>query len=418
MNESNPLPEKDPRWRGFPPHPCGGAGKTRVIGLVLTVICFLASARSKVLATPKETPSAPREAASSKPTSAETNKARQTSSKGSAAAADSDGAVRQANTDKTAARRFFRQGKRFFKKKQYDRAIALFKKAYARWKHRVILYNLALAHAFKKETLIAARYVHRFLKQAKGNERQLPPILEGVQRKVGSVSIRVPDSKAEIYIDGHFVGTGSAEAVFLPGRKVLELRKKDRVLKRSFITIRPGKETVWELAEMPKPRPPETKKTVQPRPRPRPRLTIPRPRPPRPPVAVTPDSAKQKKKTGLNKIHWSYFVTGLAVSLAAGGAAGGLSYKTRSLHREFQDDDTNASLADKGKRYQLASNIMWGVTASMAVTTAVLAIFTQWSADDREEHASEKPSLRTRSTKNVNWMPAVWPAGGGLRVRW
>jgi hypothetical protein len=336
--------------------------------------------------------------------------------------------TKMSKAERAAARRHFRRGRRFFKRRKFDEAIAAFKKAYESWKHRVILFNLALAYAFKKQTLVSARYLHRFLKKAPPKERRLPKILNRVQDSVGVLNVKVPDPDAEIYIDGRLIGRGEAEAVLMPGSKVLELRKKDRVVKRAFVRITAGKETVWELGEMPalKPRP-QTRPSTRERPGEEPDAREPaknakketdtrKPdeplRPARPAIPADHRERKSSEDRGTSTggLHWSYFAVGVATTVAAAISAGALSYQTRSLHEEFQDDDTNASLAQKGRRYQDAANAMWGVTAGVAVVTGVVAIFTEWRPESAEERQDEPAS--------VDVSVHTTPSSTGLTIRW
>jgi len=87
-----------------------------------------------------------------------------------------------------------------------------------------------------------------------------------------------------------------------------------------------------------------------------------------------------------------------------------LSIKTRSLHKEFQEDKTDADLADQGKNYQLGANVLWGVTAAAAVGTAVVAVFTDWKGTS----ASEEESPTPKEGERVSF--GVYPGGGTLRV--
>ena len=333
--------------------------------------------------------------------------------------------TKMSKAERAAARSHFRRGRRFFKRRKFDKAIAAFKKAYESWKHRVILFNLALAYAFKKETLVSARYLHRFLKKAPPKEQRLPKILNRVQDSVGVLHVKVPDPDAEIYIDGRLIGRGEAEAVLMPGSKVLELRKKDRVVKRAFVRITAGKETVWELGEMPALKPsPESRPSAREKPGEEPDAREPSKKeadarkpdePHRPARPAVPADQRRKetpedRATSTGGLHWSYFAVGVATTVAAAISAGALSYQTRSLHQDFQDDDTNASLAQKGRRYQDAANAMWGVTAGVAVVTGVVAIFTEWKPESADERQDEPDS--------VDVSVHATPSSTGLTIRW
>ena len=103
------------------------------------------------------------------------------------------------------ARKQLRLGKRYFKQKKLDKAIAAYKRAYKNWQHRVIVFNLALAYAAKGDHVNSAIQVRLYLKKAPPRERRLPRILKQVRKKVAVLTIQISDPNAFIYVDSRRV---------------------------------------------------------------------------------------------------------------------------------------------------------------------------------------------------------------------
>lgn len=307
----------------------------------------------------------------------------------------------RAGDPKAEARKQLRLGKRLFKQKKLDRAIRAYKRAYAKWQHRVIVFNLALAYAAKGDHVNSAIHVRLYLKKAPPRERRLPRVLKQVLKKVSILIIRVSDPNASIYVDSRHVGRGRAVAVVLPGSRIVEIRKGDRVVKRKTVAVTAGKEKTLELETPDRPavRPRPTR-PARPRARRRRRRRKARParrpahpRPVVPPVKPPPET-EPPSRSKLGRLHFGYFTTALIITAGALSGATGLSVKTRQLHLELKEDPYNQSLADRGKKYQLAANIMWGVTGACAVATALIAVFTRWrSAAAKKEKVSVMPTV-------------------------
>jgi cytochrome P450 len=98
----------------------------------------------------------------------------------------------------------------------------------------------------------------------------------------------------------------------------------------------------------------------------------------------------------------------LGVTLASGAATAALGAVTLVRHNEFldlyRDDPESSQLQEQGTNLALATNIMLGVTAFLALTTLVFALDTDWERgrSDREE--------------NVSLVPSVGPGGGNLSL--
>jgi hypothetical protein len=298
--------------------------------------------------------------------------------------------------DKAKAKRYFRQGHRLFRRRKYSQAVEAFKRAYEHWKRREIHFNIAFAYARMGEKVKAVEHLREFLKQAsRAERRKVPRILRKMQQQVGVLIVDVPDDEATIYIDGRKVGEQHVEVVVEPGKRVVEIRLKEKTVARKEMDAQPGMEKAWELTEIPRPEP-------RPRPRPEPRIEpVPRPRPrPQP----TPDEPEPKKG-----LHWAYFTASAGLAVIAASVAVGTGVMTDQLRSDYEDNPTRSTM-DKGNTMRNVTNAMWGVAAGAAVGAAVLAIFTRWSQPEESATPSEAGGAE------VSIAPGITPGGVSLGV--
>jgi hypothetical protein len=278
------------------------------------------------------------------------------------------------------ARKHFRKGRRLFHKRRYQQAVWAFERAYQHWKHHSILFNLALSHALLGQKVQAGAYLRKYHKAPGKKRRRLPRVLVALKRQVATLIIKVADARAAIFVDGRRVGYGRVEVVVLAGKRVVEVRQGDRVVRRKELNVEAGTDRTWELADM-------NPKRATPEPGPRPDLT---PRPTHKP---------------LGRLHWAYLTTAASVTVALLGAALATSVLNRDIHRDFEARPWDESLAAKGEKMQLVANVMWGLTAAAAASTAVIAVFTRW-----------QPSPENRAP--VTLQAGFWPGGASLHVQW
>ncbi|MFH2005733.1 MAG: tetratricopeptide repeat protein [bacterium] len=317
--------------------------------------------------------------------------------------------VEASPSDKARAKLLFREGRQLFHKKRYKKSIVQLEKAHRLWKHRTIVFNLALAHAHLGDNIRAVIHLRRFLAEAPPAERKLPLILQQVQQKVGVLVIQLPNPRAAIYVDGKLAGRGRVELVVEPGRRAIEIREGTRTVLRKSIEVPAGKEKTWELAELPRRRPARGRPLVI-----HPRLRL-RPRPAVPPPVVPPPT---RSRRGLHTGYFTTFTVMTAVSLAAAIAMG---FKTKQAHEDFvASGRTDTALHDDGVLYQNIANALWGVTAAAAVTAAVVAIFTRWRRTERSKPSASQGAAQTTGhlAPQVSAKPTIWPGGAGLTVDW
>ena len=304
--------------------------------------------------------------------------------------------ARAAPEDKVTARTFFVAGKKLFSAGRYREAIEALTKAQKYWKHHVILFNIAYCHARLGETLAAGTYLHQFLERASDKERQLPPELEAIRRATGILTIEAPRDDLRLFVNGEPVGRGRVRLVALAGRKVLELRKNDRVLARQVVFL-PGTETrSWAPG-------PETLSRLEPGPKrvSRPVSALPR--------AIAAPMGRPDESRG--KVHWGYFAATTGLALALAGAATGLGLHAKSLVDDYRRANA-LGLATEAQRSRaigtmIGVNALWGAAGAAAITASILAIFTRW-----------RPAERVESRLRITPGPGSGPLGLGFQVEY
>ncbi len=249
-----------------------------------------------------------------------------------------------------------------------------------------IWFNLSLIYYKLGDTVRSVQYLRLYLARASAQERSdVPNHIMAQLGKVGVLTVRMPDPKAEIWVNGAMKARGKLELVVEPGPVEVVVRLHGKVVARRKLVVAPGTMPIWELAAF-GPRPVARGATVA-------------PGGPGAPPRVT------KRKRGLGRLHWAYFAAATAVAVAAGAAVAGLGIKVLRLKDEFDSETDEArrnELKDEGDTYRTATNAMIGVLAAAAVTAGVLAVFTRW-----------KGSAEERAT---TWNFQVAPEGKGLRA--
>lgn len=113
---------------------------------------------------------------------------------------------------------------------------------------------------------------------------------------------------------------------------------------------------------------------------------------PPPPVSVVPVETQEAESKGLSP--W-YFGSAAALTGVAGALTIWSSLKVRSAHSEYDRTADNAvSRYREGQRLETRTNTFLGVTSGLAVTAAVLAVFTEWGntkGEVRPQATGRKP---------------------------
>lgn len=343
---------------------------------------------------------------------------------------------------KAKARDSFKVGRKHYRKRRYDQAIKAWNQAYRLWPYPHILLSLATIYAVKNDPINAVKLLRQYRKQAQSPMKALPPVLRRMQRQVGVLIVRAPISLVAIYVGGRLVGQRLVELVLRPGDKIVEVRLGDRVMASKQLHVIAGKELRWEVklgrlvVQVPHSRVeiyvegklrgrrkvdlvlgcgPKTvevrlgnrviatkvvtiragKRSVW---EPNATLLLKRRR------GSHPRRRDRRPKRRDRRPNWGYFATTAGVTVALCAAAVATSIKAKQLHDEYMENRWDVALRDSGMKYELTTNILWGLTAAGAVTAVMLGFFTRWRA--RERSLAITPS------------PMIVPGGLGISILW
>lgn len=273
--------------------------------------------------------------------------------------------------DKAGARRLVGLAKRFIQQKQHQRAIESFEKAYQKWPRKEIQFNIALVYLEIGEKVKAYEHLSRYWRVSTPDERsRLPALLLRLRNELGTLRVRASEAAMGIRVGGTLRGTGSVEVVLEPGIHEVEILVDGEVVQKKALRVSGGAEVLWE-AEPPRPGDGLGSKGT--------------PEPPKPRVSDR------------RKLHLGYFVAAASLAVAAGAVVVWTGVKTLQLGEDYDANPTR-DLQKEGRTYRAVTNVMIGVSAAAAVTAAVLAVFTRFTAPER-------PSA-------VRLQPAVAPGGG------
>jgi hypothetical protein len=299
------------------------------------------------------------------------------------------------------ARRHYREGQALFDEEQYAAAAEAFERSYAAIPAPNTLYNIAVSHELAEQPIPAILAYERFLGTGDIPQEERAEVDRTITRlraMVGELELPVGVEVAEVRVNGETIER--FPHLVMPGPVRVEVvgTKEGQRLERTY-DMRPGdRRTIAVVFPAPEPAPAPAVKDEPPKPRP-------------PKV----DRKAARRKETLKKVFWS----GVAVTAASGAAIGVLGGLERYWEREFdankcsnpcpEDEDGNPSKPypqeeeDRYEAYQLATNVMIGVTSVFAITTLVLGL-RAYKRDSGSGRRARTPSVRL--------------LGSNLVVRW
>jgi len=252
------------------------------------------------------------------------------------------------DTQQRAARSFV-EGQRAFEAGDYRRAATSFEAAYAAKPHHSALWNAARSWQRAGEDLLAANLLERYLRDAPKDAQdrdEATSALNALNKKLGRVQIQVVNATA-MKLDGNTPSQNQSTFYVAPGDHVVSgIDAGDKPIKKMF-SVKAGELLSVTLngeqaAEKPVP----------------------------PPVVVTtppPPSESQPLPPWVVYAGGGLTVVGGVLTVLSG-------VDTIDKRDAFLDDQTQSRL-DDGYSAQARTNVALGITAGVAVLTAVAAVF-------------------------------------------
>jgi hypothetical protein len=291
------------------------------------------------------------------------------------------------------ARELFKQGVTHFEADRHEQALSAFERAYELRPNWKLLYNIGQCHAVLKAYGLAIESFEAYL--AEGGDDILSDrrdeVLEEVRRlrdMVGNLNVTGPDGLS-VYVDGALRGkTPLLTPIRVTAGKKHQVSIKsgpEEVLARELVVGSAQTATIKAPSKgAPSPvTPPAGEPAEEPTQEPA-------------PMPEPDDSAD-----GLSPV---FFWVGLGATAAFGGGAIAMNFAAQGKIDEIKDDPTDQGLRDSGKAIQAVGIVCLGVAGAAAITTGVLAAFTDFSGD-------EDPLASAAVT------PFTTPNGGGLAVQ-
>ena len=253
----------------------------------------------------------------------------------------------------------------------HEAAIVEFEASYELVPRPNTLYNLGLVHEklFRYDQAIG--YYELYLERAPKDDPDLDAVMqakERLQNLLGQVRIK-SSPQADVWLDGRRLGQAPGTFSIPAGRHVLELRKDGYLPARRELTVASRREHD---------------------------------------LSVTLKSAKDEPP-----LHPAIFWTGLGLTIVTAGIGTYFGLRTLSLNSDLEEADpllpsTQDLQKDKDQAAML-TDIFFISSAGLALTTVVLAIFTDWD-DDEDDNVSE-------SKDSAAWVPLVGPTTAGIQYR-
>ena len=256
-----------------------------------------------------------------------------------------------------------------------------------------------------KQPIQSVTYLRHFLKKASPKERRdVPAEVLAQQSKVGVLIVKAPSEDATIWIEGRYVGRHHLELVMPPGRLLVSIKVKGKVVARKRIDVLAGTQPIWEVSTLNQP-------------------VVTEARTARATGSGRVGGAQEEgagsggrpfqkgNGRGLGRLHWAYFAAAAGLAVAFGAAATYTGVETLKIKSDYDEAASGSQekddLKDKGIKYRTATNALIGVTAAVAVGAVALAVFTRW----------KQPKERSTET---SWriLPAVGPKGAMLTFEW
>jgi len=304
------------------------------------------------------------------------------------------------------AREFYNQGIEKFNSQKYSEAAVAFRKAYELKPSWKIWFNIGQSEAAARRFGLAWEAFEAYLL---GGGDEIPAersdyVLKEISRMkilVGLVTVNAP-AEHEVHVDGAKRGVTP-----LPGpvrisagnREVALIRNGKEIARKSFYVIG-GRQSKIDFEIMDKKAPPP------------PPVIEPETKPAEEPVQETepaeeaaeePEEEPSAEDEGLDPL---YVWIGIGATGAAAAATVGLLVVTNNKRDEYEEERTDVSLKDETETLQAASIGILAVTCAFAVTTGVLAIFTDWGQLTESED----------ETSSARLLPDINGGGAGARL--
>jgi hypothetical protein len=295
-----------------------------------------------------------------------------------------------ASADVDEAKERFKKGLMFVDEGDCRKAVAEFEESYKIYPTSAVLYNMALCYDDLHQYALAMKYYEQFLAGSKKiPEKQAATINERIKKLaefLGTVSIKCNVDGAAVSVDGGEAGTTPLDNFYLEtGTHKVVITKEKYEDFSTTIKLISGKTVTIEATLAPA----KAKKAE-------PVVT--------PAKGAGTEAAETVEPGGKGKKKLSpvvfYSMLGATAALGIGaGVVGGLNLANHNkfMDTNYSETETWQDLKDRGEIYNVVFLSLIGVTGAAAVTTAVLAAFTDFKKGKKKKEKPVEVSFMTGS---------------------
>jgi hypothetical protein len=265
---------------------------------------------------------------------------------------------------KAEAKKYFEAGVSLLKSEDYEGAATSFEASLEAFPTKTALFNLANCYKALKRYDEALAALFRLRRDFKGNlggeiEDETTAIEKEIRNLVGMLRVEVDLPGATVLVDERGMGMSPLSKVLLlsPGNHEVTARLEGVEFGMEKVKMLPGKEQVVRLTA-------KKQATAHSNP--------------------TEPSPTQSSDDGVGSgLHQGWFWGSLAATAVLGGATIGVTAAVKKDIDGVSDQD------EKGRveGMQAGGIVLMALTGAAAITTAVLALFTNWGDDEAEDTA-------------------------------
>jgi len=252
------------------------------------------------------------------------------------------------------AKEHFEKGVKLFKNADYDAALVEFKQAYKAKSHVAVRYNIGITlyklHRYGEAFEELESYMFEGGDEIPDERRdEVVEILKELESLLGTLKVSCDVEEARLYVDGW--ESEAWEFKLEVGEHTIEVKAPGYPLYKEKVELPGGKEVLVDVI-----------------------LST----APAEPVVIEPEEDGKKLPRAA---FWS--MTGATAALGITVAiTGGLTLKQKEEYASLTYDDGWEAERRKGRSLALATDILLGVAGAAAVTTIVLAFFTDFEKED------------------------------------
>ena len=268
------------------------------------------------------------------------------------------------------AKRRFEEAVQLVEEGNHEAAIVEFEASYALVPRPNTLYNLGLVHEKLFRYDEALGDYEKYLRLAPDDDPDRTLVFSAMKRLRGLLgTLRITSKPASaVWLDGRHLGQSPGEFTIPSGRHIVELRRD------GFL---PAKREVHLVARR------ETE------------------------LSVTLKNAKDKPP-----LSPAFFWTGVGLTVVSAGIGTYFGIRTLSLNSDLEKADpllpSTQTLQEDKDQAALLTDIFFISSAGLALSTLIVALFTDWGDDENDASESEDSTA---------WLPLVTPHAAGIQFR-